>query len=131
MTPATARPSRRCREATPLSTQTGLNNRARKGSLWALFFRGGRLAAADYYPSLTDPNAREEHMLGLDRLTMLVTADPTAELDTALNFAAAQRDRARAIGDTDAANRLTRWIDHLLDQRLTFRILSQHRCTPP
>jgi hypothetical protein len=25
---------------------------AKKGSLWALFFAGGRLAGADYYPSL-------------------------------------------------------------------------------
>jgi len=26
-----------------------------KGSVWALFFSGGRLAAADYYPALTSP----------------------------------------------------------------------------
>jgi len=26
-----------------------------KGSVWALFFSGGRLAAADYYPDLTSP----------------------------------------------------------------------------
>ena len=28
---------------------------ARKASVWALFFRDGQLAAADYYPHLTDP----------------------------------------------------------------------------
>ena len=30
--------------------------RARKGSAWALFFSGGRLSAADYYPALTSPH---------------------------------------------------------------------------
>jgi hypothetical protein len=29
--------------------------RAKKGSVWALFFSGGQLAAADYYPALTGP----------------------------------------------------------------------------
>jgi hypothetical protein len=29
--------------------------RAKKGSAWALFFSGDRLAAADYYPALTGP----------------------------------------------------------------------------
>jgi len=29
---------------------------ARKASVWALFFRAGRLAAADYYPRLTGPD---------------------------------------------------------------------------
>jgi len=28
--------------------------KARKGSIWALFFSGGRLSTADYYPALTD-----------------------------------------------------------------------------
>ena len=28
---------------------------AKKGSLWALFFTGGQLAAADYYPDLSSP----------------------------------------------------------------------------
>jgi hypothetical protein len=28
---------------------------AKKGSLWALFFAGGQLAAADYYPDLSGP----------------------------------------------------------------------------
>ncbi|MGH3418709.1 MAG: hypothetical protein ACRDOD_03810 [Streptosporangiaceae bacterium] len=28
---------------------------ARKGSAWALFFAGGELATADYYPALTSP----------------------------------------------------------------------------
>jgi len=30
--------------------------RARKGSVWALFFSGRRLAAADYYPAMTGPS---------------------------------------------------------------------------
>jgi broad specificity phosphatase PhoE len=34
--------------------------RAKKGSVWALFFGDARLAAADYYPSLTSPHARGE-----------------------------------------------------------------------
>ena len=29
---------------------------ARKGSVWALFFSHGRLAAADYYPDLNGPS---------------------------------------------------------------------------
>ena len=31
--------------------------RARRGSVWALFFRGSRLTSADYYPSVTNPEA--------------------------------------------------------------------------
>jgi 8-oxo-(d)GTP phosphatase len=41
-----------------LAEDAGLDMReypAVKGSVWALFFSGGRLAAADYYPSLTSP----------------------------------------------------------------------------
>jgi len=41
-----------------LAEDAGLDVReypAVKGSVWALFFSGGRLAAADYYPSLTGP----------------------------------------------------------------------------
>jgi 8-oxo-dGTP pyrophosphatase MutT (NUDIX family) len=34
--------------------------RAKKGSVWALFFRAGRLAAADYYPNLAGPGGRGE-----------------------------------------------------------------------
>jgi 8-oxo-(d)GTP phosphatase len=30
--------------------------RAKKGSAWALFFSGGRLSAADYYPAFTSPH---------------------------------------------------------------------------
>jgi 8-oxo-(d)GTP phosphatase len=41
-----------------LAEEAGLDVReypAVKGSVWALFFSGGRLAAADYYPALTSP----------------------------------------------------------------------------
>jgi 8-oxo-dGTP diphosphatase len=41
-----------------LAEEAGLDMReypAVKGSVWALFFSGGRLAAADYYPALTSP----------------------------------------------------------------------------
>jgi 8-oxo-(d)GTP phosphatase len=41
-----------------LAEAAGLDVReypAVKGSVWALFFSGGRLAAADYYPALTSP----------------------------------------------------------------------------
>ncbi len=41
-----------------LAEDAGLDVReypAVKGSVWALFFSGGRLAAADYYPALTSP----------------------------------------------------------------------------
>ncbi len=34
--------------------------RAKKGSVWALFFRAGELTAADYYPSVTSPDGRGE-----------------------------------------------------------------------
>ena len=41
-----------------LAEEAGLDVRgypAVKGSVWALFFSGGQLAAADYYPALTSP----------------------------------------------------------------------------
>jgi hypothetical protein len=41
-----------------LAEAVGLDVReypAVKGSVWALFFSGGRLAAADHYPALTSP----------------------------------------------------------------------------
>jgi broad specificity phosphatase PhoE len=43
---------------TALAEEAGLDVRAYpavKGSVWALFFSGGRLAAADYYAALTSP----------------------------------------------------------------------------
>ena len=52
---------------------------------------------------------------------MLVTADPIAEIDEILSAAVVERQRARRAGDADNAERLTMWIDHLLDQRLAFR----------
>ena len=41
-----------------LAEDAGLDVReypAVKGSVWALFFSGGQLAAADYYPALASP----------------------------------------------------------------------------
>jgi hypothetical protein len=55
-----------------------------------------------------------------DSLEMLVTGDPVAEIDTALADTAARLRLARAERDTHAVARLTRWIDHRLDQRLDF-----------
>lgn len=59
-------------------------------------------------------------MLG-DRLVMLVTSDPVAELDDALSAAAACLRAAKASGDTGEARRLAAWIDRRLDERLLFR----------
>ena len=59
---------------------------------------------------------------------MLVTADPTAEIDEILSAAVVELRRARRVGDVATAERLTMWIDHLLDQRLAFRPTSSpHR----
>ena len=59
-------------------------------------------------------------MLICDKLTMLVTGDPVAELDSALNYAARQLREAATNGDPTAAASLVAWIDHRLDERLTF-----------
>jgi hypothetical protein len=53
-------------------------------------------------------------------LEMLVSGDPLAEIDAALARAAASLHTARAQRDTAAAQRLIRWIDYRLDQRLDF-----------
>lgn len=55
-----------------------------------------------------------------DRLDMLVTGDPVAELDAALATAATQLRAARGRGDTHTAARLVRWIDTRLDERTSF-----------
>ena len=55
-----------------------------------------------------------------DKLTMLVTGDPVAELDSALNYAARRLREAATNGDPTAAANLVAWIDHRLDERLTF-----------
>jgi hypothetical protein len=55
-----------------------------------------------------------------DTLTMLVTGDPVTELDYALNYATRQLRTAAANGDDATAARLVAWIDHRLDERLTF-----------
>jgi hypothetical protein len=52
---------------------------------------------------------------------MLVTIDPMAEIDAILDAAVVEYRRARAAGDNATVDVLTTWIDHLLEQRLTFR----------
>jgi hypothetical protein len=43
--------------------------RAKKGSVWALFLAGGRLAAADYYPALASPYCRSARARPISRGT--------------------------------------------------------------
>jgi hypothetical protein len=62
---------------------------------------------------------------------MLVTADPIAEIDAVLSTAVVERQRARIVGDSAAAARLTIWIDHLLDQRFAFHLTSCDRPVRP
>jgi hypothetical protein len=57
----------------------------------------------------------------LDRLEMLVTSDPIAELDHALTETADRLHAAKTRGDTVAAQRLAASIDQRLDERLSFR----------
>jgi hypothetical protein len=56
-----------------------------------------------------------------DRLEMLVTSDPVAELDHALAYAATRLRGARRTGDAGAVRCLLAWIDHRLDERLAFQ----------
>ena len=51
---------------------------------------------------------------------MLVTGDPVAELDSALNYAARRLREAANNGDDASAASQLGWIDHRLDERLTF-----------
>jgi hypothetical protein len=55
-----------------------------------------------------------------DKLTMLVTSDPVTELDFALHYAARRLRKAANNGDDASAASLLAWIDHRLDERLTF-----------
>jgi hypothetical protein len=55
-----------------------------------------------------------------DELTMLVTGDPVAELDSALGCASRRLREADLNGDNAVAAQLVAWIDHRLDERLTF-----------
>jgi hypothetical protein len=61
-----------------------------------------------------------------DRLEMLVTGDPVAELDAALSGTATQLRNARQHGDGGLAERLARWVDMRLDERNGFA----HRFVP-
>jgi hypothetical protein len=56
-----------------------------------------------------------------DRLEMLVTSDPVAELDHALAYAAARLRSATASGNAERAQGVLAWIDHRLDERLAFQ----------
>ena len=51
---------------------------------------------------------------------MLVTSEPVTELDSALTYAARRLREAASNGDGDAAAILAAWIDHRLDERITF-----------
>jgi len=57
----------------------------------------------------------------LDRLEMLVTSDPVAELDHALAYAAGRLRSAKTSGDAEGARCILAWIDHRLDERLAFQ----------
>lgn len=56
-------------------------------------------------------------LLVFDRLDMLVTSEPTAEIDGALAQAVSQLRAARAVGDSRTITRLAAWIDVRLDER--------------
>jgi hypothetical protein len=56
-------------------------------------------------------------LLVFDRLDMLVTSEPTAEIDGALAHAVSQLHAARAFGDSRTITRLAAWIDARLDER--------------
>lgn len=55
----------------------------------------------------------------LDRLGMLVTSDPVAEIDFALTVVAGRLRRARIEGRTEAIADLLAWTDVRLDERLS------------
>ncbi len=52
-----------------------------------------------------------------DRLDMLVTSEPAAEIDGALAQAARRLRAARAVGATCAVSQLLAWINVRLDDR--------------
>jgi hypothetical protein len=58
----------------------------------------------------------------LDRLEMLVTSDPIAELDDALADIAVRLRAAQARGDAPAAQRLAAWLNQRLDERRSFQL---------
>ncbi|MPZ81762.1 MAG: hypothetical protein GEV28_15690 [Actinophytocola sp.] len=70
-------------------------------------------------PSHAQPDT-SRRLLIPDRLDMLVTSDPIAELDAALATAATHLRAARACRDTRTVERLYRWINTRLDQRNSF-----------
>ena len=56
-----------------------------------------------------------------DRLEMLVTSDPVAELDHALAYAAARLRSAKTSDNAERAQGILAWIDRRLDERLAFQ----------
>ncbi len=56
-------------------------------------------------------------LLVFDGLDMLVTSEPTAEIDGALAQAVSRLHAARAVGDSRTITRLAAWIDVRLDER--------------
>ncbi len=56
-------------------------------------------------------------LLVFDGLDMLVTSEPTAEIDGALAQAVSRLRAARAVGDSRTITRLAAWIDVRLDER--------------
>ncbi|MHA6797325.1 hypothetical protein ACVGVM_27985 (plasmid) [Pseudonocardia bannensis] len=65
--------------------------------------------------------AGERALLIDDRLDMLVTGEPVAEIDDTLGCLGRQLRDARSRHETEAATRLRRWIDGRLDERNSFR----------
>jgi hypothetical protein len=59
-------------------------------------------------------------LIVFDGLDMLVTCDPTVELDGALTQAITRLRAARAAGESHTARRLLAWIDYRLDERCQF-----------
>jgi hypothetical protein len=80
--------------------------------------------AAGQHQVADDPHSRSpglpDCLLIPDRLDMLVTGDPIAELDDALGTATSQLRQARRHGDLCRVERLVRWINLRLDERNTF-----------
>ena len=59
-------------------------------------------------------------LIVFDGLDMLVTCDPTVELDGALTQAVTRLRAARSAGESHTARRLLAWIDCRLEERCQF-----------
>ncbi len=56
-------------------------------------------------------------LLVFDRLDMLVTSEPAAEIDGALAQAVCRLHAARSVGEVHTVRQLLAWIDFRLDDR--------------